>query len=110
MTVGLKGEFIGFKSLKSLENTLRTSGELRAQTAEELTSFMERKKRRMDREERRRRHRRKELEHLRKFPTAHKLRSVARYNHSQALNNRLRLISDDLASSSSSPTPKSTMQ
>jgi flagellar motility protein MotE (MotC chaperone) len=71
--------------------------ELRAQTTRELSSFMERKKRRMNREEKRRRHRRKELEHLRKYPKDNQLRSVARYNHSKALANRLRLLSDELA-------------
>ncbi|KAE9552755.1 hypothetical protein FO519_004017 [Halicephalobus sp. NKZ332] len=63
--------------------------DLRTKTADELSRYMERKKKRMEREETRRRHRRKQLEQLRQYPTSNRLRSVARYNHSKALTNRL---------------------
>uniref|UniRef100_A0AC34GPN0 Fibroblast growth factor n=1 Tax=Panagrolaimus sp. ES5 TaxID=591445 RepID=A0AC34GPN0_9BILA len=88
------------------DEKLQPLHELRTQTAAELSSFMERKKRRMNREERRRRHRRKELEHLRKYPKDNQLRSIARYNHSKALTNRLRLLSDELALPSNTTTTK----
>uniref|UniRef100_A0A7E4VAY3 Pkinase_fungal domain-containing protein n=1 Tax=Panagrellus redivivus TaxID=6233 RepID=A0A7E4VAY3_PANRE len=71
--------------------------DLREKTAEELTSYMERKLRRMEREERRRRHRKKDLEQLRKYPTSSKLRSVARYRHSNGLTTRLQDLSKQLS-------------
>jgi hypothetical protein len=90
------------------DEKLQSIQELRTQTAAELSSFMERKKRRMNREERRRRHRRKELDHLRKYPKDNQLRLIARYNHSKALTNRLRLLSDELAIPSNSTTTAAT--
>uniref|UniRef100_A0AC34QSN5 Uncharacterized protein n=1 Tax=Panagrolaimus sp. JU765 TaxID=591449 RepID=A0AC34QSN5_9BILA len=61
----------------------------RTKAVTELSAFTIKKKKRMEKEERRRRHRRKELEQLRRYPTSDKLRSVARYNHSKALTDRL---------------------
>ena len=75
-----------------LEHTRDPDVDLRTKTVDELSRYMERKRKRMEREETRRRHRRKQLEQLRKYPTSNKLRSVARYNHSKALANRLQSL------------------